>query len=74
LALWAARGYSGHAATPARKIQKMASPAPAVATDGHAPNDHVRVNDLVKVTPIYLRIAYALLVAWSPARRNCLCD
>jgi len=39
----------------------MASPTPAVATDGHAPNDHVRIDDLVKVAQIYLRIAQALL-------------
>jgi acetylornithine deacetylase/succinyl-diaminopimelate desuccinylase-like protein len=41
----------------------MASPARAVATDGHAPNDHVRIDALVKVAHIYLRIACALLTA-----------
>lgn len=41
----------------------MAIPAPAVAADGRAPNDHVWVDDPVKVTHIYLRIAYALLAA-----------
>jgi acetylornithine deacetylase/succinyl-diaminopimelate desuccinylase-like protein len=48
---------------PARRILKMAIPAPAVATDSHAPNDHVRIDDLVKVAHIYLRIACALLTA-----------
>jgi len=39
----------------------MASPARGVATDGRAPNDHVRVDDLVRATSIYLHIARAVL-------------
>jgi hypothetical protein len=39
----------------------MASPARAVATDGHAPKDHVRIDALVRATSIYLHIACALL-------------
>jgi acetylornithine deacetylase/succinyl-diaminopimelate desuccinylase len=34
---------------------------PGDIADAHGPNDHVRVNDVVKAADIYLHIAYALL-------------
>jgi len=34
---------------------------PGDIANAHGPNDHVRVNDVVKAADIYLHIAYALL-------------